>query len=84
MLFLHAQVVDTEGKASSPASHMGPVADIAAGTVTIKTEEFPLPANALVSQSPCRENLLLLFSYSLAWFGISSWQPPIFERGTKT
>ena len=64
MLCFHAQVFDTQVKAEapaeSPAFEMGPVANITAGTVTVKTEEFLLPADALVSQSPCTEDLLLL------------------------
>ena len=49
----HAQVVDTEVEVEAPEYRMGPVSDITAGTVTVKTESFPLPANALVSQISC-------------------------------
>ena len=53
-------MIDTEVEVASPEFRMGPVSDITAGTVTVKTEEFPLPANALVSQSPCMQKAIFI------------------------
>ena len=46
---VHAQVVDTDVEVVSSSYSLGPVEGGTAGTVTVKTEQFPLPANALVS-----------------------------------
>ncbi len=49
MLCVHAQVTNTEVEVVSPELRLGPISNITAGDVTVKTEQFVLPANALVS-----------------------------------